>query len=436
MARVGRLFAAVALEDDGDIRMLLVVALGGVGSALGGLWGAGWGALAGLTGIAFVFIAWKPIRRLLRRAAGKVMPEDERPQVQEETSRLVLRWTSARPWHQIPLAATAGALCAFGLWGNSVPWPFAVAAGVLIAGVIFTAFELQRHRPAEGDATQQLRRPWALLAFAGIFGAALGAAFGVDSGPLFGMVASVGFTIISYIVLRRGVHWPWGWVFVGFFLAIGVGAGIGGKVGLLVGMVTSVGFIIIGYILAWRINNERQGRLAAKAGTATSAADAEPHPAHEPSQTSSTPPPPPGRRFKRVLRQIWWTLVPIWSIGFLSFVPFLAFAAIQRRKKDWAVFAAYLVATIVMIGMVNSDSNASGAVDGFIIACAAIHACVLFRPSRSLSRQAPAVPPGPPGAEPAGRPGSQEPDRAQDRGGNLVTSPERGRGLMQPQVRS
>jgi hypothetical protein len=143
-----------------------------------------------------------------------------------------------------------------------------------------------------------------------------------------------------------------------------------------------------------RINNKRQGRLAANAGTATSAADAEPDPDHEPSQpsqTSSAPRSPPGRRSKRVLRQIWWTSVPIWSIGLLSFVPFLAFAVIQRRKKDWAVFAAYLVATIAMIvtsGMVNSNSNASGAVGGFIIAlagCAAIHAYVLFRPSRSLS---------------------------------------------------
>ena len=63
-------------------------------------------------------------------------------------------------------------------------------------------------------------------------------------------------------------------------------------------------------------------------------------------------------RYGRVARQIWWTSVPIWSIGFLSFVPFLAYALIQRGKKDWAVFAAYLAATvavIVALDTVNSD---------------------------------------------------------------------------------
>ena len=37
-----------------------------------------------------------------------------------------------------------------------------------------------------------------------------------------------------------------------------------------------------------------------------------------------------GRRWGRVLGQIGWASVPIWSLGFLSFVPFLAFAVIQR----------------------------------------------------------------------------------------------------------
>jgi hypothetical protein len=97
----------------------------------------------------------------------------------------------------------------------------------------------------------------------------------------------------------------------------------------------------------------------------------------------------PGKR--GVLRQVWWASVPIWSIGFLSFVPFLAFAVIQRRKRDWAVFAAYLAATVAMIvtlGIAQGHSGGQAAVGGFIIAlagCAAVHACVLFRPSGSLS---------------------------------------------------
>ncbi len=106
------------------------------------------------------------------------------------------------------------------------------------------------------------------------------------------------------------------------------------------------------------------------------------------------------RKRPGVLRQIAWASVPVWSIGFLSFVPFLAFAVINRRRRDWAVFAAYLAATIAMIvtiGAVNSNSGAGAAVGGFIIAlagCAAVHAAVLFRPGRG---QPVPSPPGPAG---------------------------------------
>ena len=92
----------------------------------------------------------------------------------------------------------------------------------------------------------------------------------------------------------------------------------------------------------------------------------------------------PSQRARPVLRQVAWASVPVWSIGFLSFVPFLAYAVMNRRKRDWAVFGAYLAATIAMIialGTVGSGS-CGGAVGGFIIAlagCAAVHAAVLFR---------------------------------------------------------
>ena len=98
--------------------------------------------------------------------------------------------------------------------------------------------------------------------------------------------------------------------------------------------------------------------------------------------------PEPPQRARPVLRQVAWASVPVWSIGFLSFVPFLAYAVMNRRKRDWAVFAAYLAATIAMIialGTVGSGSNAGDAVGGFIIAlagCAAVHTAVLFRPGR------------------------------------------------------
>jgi hypothetical protein len=101
-------------------------------------------------------------------------------------------------------------------------------------------------------------------------------------------------------------------------------------------------------------------------------------------------PQPPGKRWGRVLRQIGWTSVPIWSLGFLSFVPFLAFAVIHRRKRDWAVFAGYLLATVALVatgGLVNANSDAAAeAVGVFMVVlagCAAIHTCILFRPGRA-----------------------------------------------------
>jgi hypothetical protein len=92
-----------------------------------------------------------------------------------------------------------------------------------------------------------------------------------------------------------------------------------------------------------------------------------------------------------LLRPILWASVPIWSIGFLSCVPFLAYAVIQRRARDWAVFGVYLAATVAMIvaiAAVGSNGSAGAGVGGFIIAlagCAAVHAAIVFRPSRSVA---------------------------------------------------
>ena len=130
-----------------------------------------------------------------------------------------------------------------------------------------------------------------------------------------------------------------------------------------------------------------------------------------PAGWNEPPPPPPARRDPRDprelrgaahagagrgsggswLRPVLWAAVPVVSIGFLSFVPSLALAIIQRRGRDWAVFAAFLAATIGMIvalGATNSNSNAGAGVGGFIVAlagCAAVHAAIAFRPSRSVA---------------------------------------------------
>jgi hypothetical protein len=102
----------------------------------------------------------------------------------------------------------------------------------------------------------------------------------------------------------------------------------------------------------------------------------------------------------RALRPALWAAVPVMSVGFLSFAPFLAYAVAQRRPKDWAVFAGYLAATVAMIvavGAVGPGNGGNAAVGGFIIAlagAAASHAWILFRPEQS---QPTAVPGGPAG---------------------------------------
>ena len=72
-------------------------------------------------------------------------------------------------------------------------------------------------------------------------------------------------------------------------------------------------------------------------------------------------------------RQVWWASVPVWSIGFLSPVPFLIYAIIHRTRRDWAVFAGYLAATVAMVvalGAAGSDDAATaGAAQGGAAPC-------------------------------------------------------------------
>jgi hypothetical protein len=96
-------------------------------------------------------------------------------------------------------------------------------------------------------------------------------------------------------------------------------------------------------------------------------------------------------------RQVGWASVPVWSIGFLTPVPFLAYAISHRARRDWWVFAGYLAATVVMLvalGAAGSNGGATAGVGGFIIAlagCGAVHAAVLFRPSRGVAPLGPAL---------------------------------------------
>jgi DNA uptake protein ComE-like DNA-binding protein len=101
-----------------------------------------------------------------------------------------------------------------------------------------------------------------------------------------------------------------------------------------------------------------------------------------------------------VLRQVLWAAIPVVSIGFLSFVPFLGYAIMSRRPRDWAVFAAYLAATVALMVAAGTGGHGGGAtaVGWFVIAlagCAAVHSAVLFRPGSAPSVGRPAVSLGP-----------------------------------------
>jgi len=96
----------------------------------------------------------------------------------------------------------------------------------------------------------------------------------------------------------------------------------------------------------------------------------------------------PSRQTDPRVRQVTWTSIPVWSLGFLACVPFLNYAVMSRRARDWVVFAAYLAATIaidIALGAVNPDSSAGTAVLGLVIALAggaAVHTAILYRPER------------------------------------------------------
>jgi hypothetical protein len=93
------------------------------------------------------------------------------------------------------------------------------------------------------------------------------------------------------------------------------------------------------------------------------------------------------------LRRLAWASVPVWSIGFLAFVPFLRLAVARRSGKDWAVFAGYLAAVvleIVALSVTHTNSAWATATGGLIILLmggGAAHSFVAFGndPARAAS---------------------------------------------------
>jgi len=87
------------------------------------------------------------------------------------------------------------------------------------------------------------------------------------------------------------------------------------------------------------------------------------------------------------IRQLAWASVPIWSLSLLAFAPFLRIALARHRARDWAVFAGYLAAVVlivIMMSLSSSDQDAVGGVAGtmalVVAVVAAVHAFVAFRP--------------------------------------------------------
>jgi len=90
------------------------------------------------------------------------------------------------------------------------------------------------------------------------------------------------------------------------------------------------------------------------------------------------------------LRQVGWGLVPILSVWWLAFAPFLWLADIRRRARDWAVFAAYLAAVameIYFLAVAHPGSTAwtIGALMVLLVGgTAAVHTAVAFRPTAGV----------------------------------------------------
>jgi hypothetical protein len=99
-----------------------------------------------------------------------------------------------------------------------------------------------------------------------------------------------------------------------------------------------------------------------------------------------------GRWRRARIRQVVWALVPVVSLAWLAWWPFLVLALIRRRARDWAVFAAYLAAVAaaetVLIVVSGQDVAAANRLGWLIVPplalTAAIHTLVAFRPGAEL----------------------------------------------------
>lgn len=98
-----------------------------------------------------------------------------------------------------------------------------------------------------------------------------------------------------------------------------------------------------------------------------------------------------GRWRRARVRQVVWALVPVVSLAWLAWCPFLLLALIRRRARDWAVLAAYLAAVAaaetVLIVISGQDVAAANRLAWLIVpplaVTAAIHTLVASVPGPS-----------------------------------------------------
>lgn len=87
------------------------------------------------------------------------------------------------------------------------------------------------------------------------------------------------------------------------------------------------------------------------------------------------------------LARVGWTLVPLLSFGFFSWVPFVRFAARRGKRRDWIVAGGYTAVSALsytLIALANSEPllAVEGTLLGLLWFPAAVHTNLLFRRRR------------------------------------------------------
>jgi hypothetical protein len=86
----------------------------------------------------------------------------------------------------------------------------------------------------------------------------------------------------------------------------------------------------------------------------------------------------------RRIRQIEWATVPLYTFGYLAFVPFLFIAIIRRQWWGWVVFGVYLVASVLLM-VVTPNPELAAKVILILAPVATVHALVELRPGSALA---------------------------------------------------